>query len=47
MKSVLIVDDSRVSRKILRNILEHNGYAVADSKVRPYTKIRSCLDYEI
>ena len=21
--------------------------AVADSKVRPYTKIRSCLDYEV
>ena len=33
MKSVLIVDDSRVSRKILRNILEHNGYAVAGEAI--------------
>ena len=24
-----------------------NVVAVADSKVRPYTKIRSCLDFEV
>ncbi|WP_029230757.1 response regulator [Butyrivibrio sp. VCB2006] len=29
MKSVLIVDDSRVSRKMIRNLLEHSGYEVA------------------
>ena len=29
MKSILIVDDSRVSRKILKNMLEHSGYSVA------------------
>ncbi|MBQ7613735.1 MAG: response regulator [Butyrivibrio sp.] len=29
MKSILIVDDSRVSRKILKNMLEQNGYTIA------------------
>ena len=29
MKSVLIVDDSIVSRKILGNLIEHNGYSIA------------------
>lgn len=29
MKSVLIVDDSRVSRKMIRNLLEHSGFEVA------------------
>lgn len=28
MKRILIVDDSRVSRKMLRNMLEHSGYVV-------------------
>jgi hypothetical protein len=27
--------------------VHHDHVAVADSKVRPYTKFRSCLDYEI
>ncbi|MBP3702344.1 MAG: response regulator [Lachnospiraceae bacterium] len=30
MAKVLIVDDSRTSRKILRNILEENGHEVID-----------------
>lgn len=29
MATVLIVDDSRTSRKILRNILTENGYEIA------------------
>ena len=29
MKSVLIVDDSRVSRKMIRHLLEHSGFEVA------------------
>jgi two-component system chemotaxis response regulator CheY len=28
MKKILIVDDSRVSRKMIRNLLEHSGYEV-------------------
>ena len=32
----------------LKNYAIHPEHvAVADSKVRPYTKIRSCLDYEV
>lgn len=30
MAKILIVDDSRTSRKILRNILEENGHTVVD-----------------
>ncbi len=46
MKSILVVDDSRVSRKILINMLEHSGYTVAgeaiDGKdgVEQYKKLR-------
>lgn len=29
MKSILIVDDSRVSRRILKNMLELSGYTIA------------------
>lgn len=28
MKKILIVDDSRVSRKMIKNLLEHSGYEV-------------------
>ena len=33
MKSVLIVDDSRVSRKLLINLLEHSGYEIAGEAI--------------
>ena len=33
MAKVLIVDDSRTSRKILRGILEENGHEVIDEAV--------------
>lgn len=33
MANILIVDDSRTSRKILRNILEENGHTVIDEAV--------------
>ena len=33
MAKILIVDDSRTSRKILRGILENNGYEVAGEKL--------------
>ncbi len=33
MANVLIVDDSRTSRKMLRNILEQNGHVVVDEAV--------------
>ena len=33
MKSVLIVDDSRTSRRILRDILERAGYSIVDEAV--------------
>ena len=33
MKSVLIVDDSRTSRRILRDILERAGYSVIGEAV--------------
>ena len=31
----------------VKNATHPEHVAVADSKVRPYTKIRSCLDYEV
>ena len=33
MKSVLSVDDSRVSRKMIRNLLEHSGFEVAGEAI--------------
>ena len=33
MAEILIVDDSRTSRKVLRNVLESNGYTVAGEAV--------------
>lgn len=33
MAKILIVDDSRTSRKMLRNILESNGYEIIDEAV--------------
>ena len=33
MAKILIVDDSRTSRKMLRNILESNGHEIIDEAV--------------
>ena len=33
MKSVLIVDDSRVSRKMIRNLISHSGFEVVGEAI--------------
>ena len=44
----LMLDSTLESEDALKNYSTHPEHvAVADSKVRPYTKIRSCLDYTI
>ncbi len=44
----LMLDSSFESVEALKNYAVHPEHvAVADSKVRPYTAVRSCLDYEI
>ena len=44
----LMLDSTFESEDALKAYAVHPEHvAVADSKVRPYTKIRSCLDYEI
>ena len=43
----LMLDSTFESEEALRNYAVHPEHVqVADSKVRPYTKVRSCLDYE-
>lgn len=44
----LMLDSTFENEDALKAYAVHPDHvAVADSKVRPYTKIRSCLDYEI
>lgn len=44
----LMLDSTFENEEALKNYAVHPKHvAVADSKVRPYTRIRSCLDYEI
>ena len=44
----LMLDSTFESEDALKAYATHPEHvAVADGKVRPYTKIRSCLDYEI
>ena len=44
----LMLDSTFESEEALRGYAVHPAHvAVADTKVRPYTKIRSCLDYEV
>lgn len=44
----LMLDSTFESEEALKGYSTHPEHvAVADSKVRPYTKTRSCLDYEI
>ena len=43
----LMLDSSFESEEALKGYAVHPAHVtVADGKVRPYTKIRSCLDYE-
>ena len=44
----LMLDTTFESAEALKGYSKHPAHgAVADSKVRPYTKARFCLDYEI
>ena len=44
----LMLDSTFESEEALKEYSVHPEHvAVADSKVRPYTKLRSCLDFEI
>jgi len=44
----LMLDSTFESEEALKGYAVHPEHvAVADTKVRPYTKIRSCLDFEI
>ena len=44
----LMLDSSFESEEALKGYAVHPEHvAVADGKVRPYTKIRSCLDFEV
>ncbi len=44
----LMLDSTFESEEALKGYAVHPEHvAVADGKVRPYTKIRSCLDYEV
>lgn len=44
----VMLDSSFESEEALKNYSVHPEHvAVADGKVRPYTKTRSCLDFEV
>ena len=44
----VMLDSTFESVEALKNYSTHPKHvAVADSKVRPYTAVRSCMDYEI
>lgn len=44
----LMLDSTFVDEAALKAYAVHPDHvAVADSKVRPYTAVRSCLDYEV
>lgn len=44
----LMLDSTFESEEALKGYATHPAHvAVADGKVRPYTAIRSCLDYEV
>ncbi|MCR5580450.1 MAG: Dabb family protein [Pseudobutyrivibrio sp.] len=44
----LMLDSTFESEDALKGYAVHPEHvAVADGKVRPYTKLRSCLDYEV
>jgi len=44
----LMLDSTFESEEALKNYAKHPEHvAVADSKVRPFTSLRSCLDFEV
>lgn len=44
----LMLDSSFETEEDLKNYAVHPAHvAVADGKVRPYTKLRSCLDFNV
>ncbi len=44
----LMLDSSFESEEALKTYAAHPAHvAVADGKVRPYTAVRSCLDFEV
>ncbi len=44
----IMLDSSFESAEALKNYSVHPEHVtVADGKVRPYTKVRSCLDFEV
>lgn len=44
----VMLDSTFESEEALKNYSTHPAHVeVADSKVRPYTAIRSCLDFEV
>lgn len=44
----LMLDSSFENEEALKNYSKHPAHtAVADTYVRPYTVLRSCLDYEV
>ena len=44
----LMLDSTFTDEEALKAYAVHPEHvAVADTKVRPYTKLRSCLDYEV
>ena len=44
----VMIDNTFESVEAMKNYSTHPKHvAVADSKVRPYTAVRSCIDYEI
>ena len=44
----LMLDSSFETEEDLKNYAVHPAHAaVADGKVRPFTKLRSCLDYNV
>lgn len=43
----LMLDSTFADEEALKGYAQHPAHvAVADGKVRPYTKLRSCLDFE-
>ena len=44
----LMLDSTFESEEALKGYAVHPDHvAVADGKVRPYTKVRSCLDFQV
>lgn len=46
MANILIVDDSKTSRKMLRNILEENGHTVVDEAVDGEDGVKKFMEHK-